>query len=286
MKINYKDITVILVAYHSDFKIEKILRELNPDIKIIIVENSNLSKTKEYFEKNYKNVSVILSNINGGQTGGINIGLKNVKSKYCIYMDMDISFEVNIIDKLYKIAEKIKDIGLLVPPHNKSEYPKEFQYFEKNGEERDTGLKRMLMVHGYLMFLNMSAVREVGFFDENIFFYYDETDYCLRLVKKNYKIYIVKDIKVTHIEGGSYNSETIKKIEPLRQWHYMWGKFYFYKKHFGILKAYIVTFPDLLECLVKIPLLIFFNKNKFLIYFNRLNGLINAMLGKKSWKRL
>ena len=90
MAINYKDITIVLVAYKSNFKIEKILKKIDKKVRILIIENSNDKKTKEYFEKNYENIKVILNSENKGQTGGINTGFKNVHTKYCIYMDMDI----------------------------------------------------------------------------------------------------------------------------------------------------------------------------------------------------
>lgn len=285
MVTNYKDITIILVSYKSNFEIEKILRKINQDVKILIVENSNDKKVKNYFEQRYKNISVILNVKNTGQSGGINTGLKNVRTKYCIYMDMDINFELNVIDRFYKIAEKINDFALLVPPHNKSKYPKSFDHHDQNISL--SGLKRMKIVHGYFMFFKMSAVKDVGYYDENIFFYFDETDYCLRITNKNHKIYIVEDVIVHHKEGGSYNDKIPNyDIEYLRQWHYMWGKFYFHKKHYGYLKAFSATFFDLIEGLIKIPILFFYNKNKYLIYLNRLKGLFNSMIGRKSWKRL
>ena len=223
MATNYKDLTIILVAFNSNFEIENILKDLNQEIRIIIVENSNQLRTKDYFEKKYKNIEVILSKENNGQTGGINIGLKNVKTKYCLYMDMDISFKVNLIDKFYELAEKVEDFGILVPPHNKSNYPKEYEH---EIESTFPELKRMKIVHGYFIFFNMAAVKDIGYYDENIFFYFDETDYCLRLINNNHKIYIVNDVIVNHKEGRSYNKTLQAKIEPFRQWHYMWGKFY------------------------------------------------------------
>ena len=65
----------------------------------------------------------------------------------------------------------------------------------------------------------------------------------------------------------------------------MWGKFYFNKKHYNYFKALVITFPDLIECIIKIPPLFIFGMENKVIYYNRLLGLLNAMVGKKSWKR-
>lgn len=284
MKTNYKDISIILVTYNSNFEIENILKKLSRDIKIIIIENSQNYKIKNYFENKYKNISVIVNNRNTGQTGGINLGFKNVKTKYCIYMDMDVIFKIDLIDKFYEIAEKIKDFCLIVPPHNKSSYPKSYELDHDLPEF--TNLQKMKIVHGYFMFFKMSAVIDVGFYDENIFFYYDETDYCLRINKCNHKIYIFKEAIVEHKEGKSYDKSTQIKIEPIRQWHLMWGKYYFNKKHYGVFKAYTKTLPNLFECLLKIPILFFINKNNCKNYCYRLLGLFNAYMGRSSWKRI
>jgi GT2 family glycosyltransferase len=116
--------------------------------------------------------------------------------------------------------------------------------------------------------------------------YYEETDYCLRANKLNEKIYILKEIKVLHKEGKSYNKILLKNIQPLRHWHIMWSKFYFYKKHYGFIYAFIKIIPDILESITKMSLLIFFNRKKFNIHKSRLSGLLNSILGKGSWKRL
>ena len=49
MEINDENITTLLVAYYSNFQIEKVLKKNNPIVKIIIVENFNLRSTKKHF---------------------------------------------------------------------------------------------------------------------------------------------------------------------------------------------------------------------------------------------
>ena len=56
-------------------------------------------------------------------------------------------------------------------------------------------------VKGYAMFLNLDQFKDIGFFDENIFFFLEEIDLCKRLTRKNKKIYLSETIKVYH-EGG------------------------------------------------------------------------------------
>ena len=141
---------------------------------------------------------------------------------------MDINFSKGTIERFFNFAEKTKNFAFLVPNLQHSKYPKYF-YFEPKKE--DSYSIRLKIAHFHFVFYNMKATKDIGLYDKNIFFYYDETDYCLRAIKKNYNIFLLKKVKVKHLENQSYKKNIRPAIEPLRQWHLMWGKFYFNKKH-------------------------------------------------------
>ncbi len=66
----------------------------------------------------------------------------------------------------------------------------------------------------------------------------------------------------------------------------MWSLFYFNKKHYGYLNALILILPKLLSSIIK--MLFYFlisNKHNKEIYSKRFSGILNSILGKKSWYR-
>ena len=66
----------------------------------------------------------------------------------------------------------------------------------------------------------------------------------------------------------------------------MWSTFYFHKKYKGFLIALIIIFPKLISSILKSFFYsVILNKKKRDIYFSRLSGIFNSMLGKKSWYR-
>jgi len=66
----------------------------------------------------------------------------------------------------------------------------------------------------------------------------------------------------------------------------MWSKFYFNKKHYGYFVATLKIFNNLISAKIKFfYYLITFNNYKKKIYQMRLSGLLNSMLGKKSFYR-
>ena len=109
---------------------------------------------------------------------------------------------------------------------------------------------------------------------------------CLRKKKQGEKIFIVKSSVVDHLAAGSSDKIFFEEIEFSRNWHWMWSKFYFNKKHDGILYALKAIFLNLLSAILKfIFYTLVFNKFKKKIYFLRISGLINSILNKKSWYR-
>ena len=144
----------------------------------------------------------------------------------------------------------------------------------------------VINVKGFAMFLNLSEFKDIGFFDEIFFFYFEEIDLCKRLVNHGKKIYLVPDI-IIHHEGGSSHEESIKReMELSRNWHWMWSTFNYHRKYKGFFISFIIILPKLSSAIIKVLIYsLIFNKGKRKIYYQRLSGLINAMMGKSSWYR-
>ena len=71
-----KKLTIILVCYFSHKIINKVLKTLK-QYKVIIIENSLDTRFKEFLEKKYNNVEVIIPNRNIGLAKGYNLGIKS-----------------------------------------------------------------------------------------------------------------------------------------------------------------------------------------------------------------
>ena len=124
------------------------------------------------------------------------------------------------------------------------------------------------------------------FFDENFFLYFEEIDLCKRVKKKGGKIYLDPSIKVRHTGAGSVNKISNIKLEKNRNWHWMWSTFYFHKKHQGFLFGLLKILPKFISAFIKFIIYsILINKKKRDIYYCRLSGIFNSILGKRSWYR-
>ena len=277
------EVTVVMVSFHSIKLIVKPINYIDKEINIIVVENSNSKECKDFLEKKFANVKVILSEKNLGNGGGINLGLKQVKTKYAFYLDIDTEIKEDTIKNLLTASTEIDNFTILAPLVENYKY-KKVDYFESSIMENKEH-KQMSFVPGCAIFFNMEKILQIGFFDENFFLFFEENDIYMRCLKNNHKIYLIQAAKMIHTGEMSVDKKYDLDIELIRNWHYMWSKFYFYKKHFNIYTAYRETLGHFFSGLVKLLFFLFLNKKNYLKYKFRVLGLLNSYLGNKSWKR-
>ena len=249
------DLTVIITSFHSRDKIFNCIESIEKSIKIIVIENSNDEKLREKIHSKYPNVECILSKENLGYGAWNNLGLSTVETSDALIVNPDVTLNNDTINKFFQSINNLGDFGIIAPISLNEKY----NNFNIN---EDKEIKEVDNVKGFAMFLNMKNLKQINFFDDNFFLYFEEIDLCRRLKKNNSKIFIDPTIKVSHL-GGTHNSEIEKPMELSRNWHWMWSTFYFHKKHYGYLTAMIKILPKLTSSLIKfIIFLITFQKFK------------------------
>ena len=287
MSITRQNLSVIIVSYKSDYVIENCINSIHSEIEIVVVDNSNNHQLKEKIETKYKNVKYILSKENLGMGAGNNLGIKNVNKDFVLILNPDVTLEKSSIDEMIIASQEIENFGIIAPLSDKSEYP---NYTLKKMNDFDP-IKpfKVKSVDGYAMLLNLKKLKKLNdfyFFDENFFLYLENEDLCLRLEKNDENIYIVPKSRIHHLGGKAVDPKYKNEIEYLRNWHWMWSKFYFNKKHYGYLIALFKVFKNLISAKIKFfYYLITFNTFKRKIYQMRLLGLMSSMIGKNSYYR-
>ena len=287
MSITRQNLSVIIVSFKSEHVIEDCINSIGREIEIIIIDNSNNDDFKKKIESKYQNVRCILSKHNLGMGAGNNLGIKNVNKDFALILNPDVILESNSMKEIFTATSEINDFGIIAPISNKEKYP---NYILKKGHDFDP-IKpfKVKSVDGYAMFLNLKRLKKLSnfnFFDENFFLYLENEDLCKRLTESNENIYIIPKSTINHLGGKAVDPKHTNEIEYLRNWHWMWSKFYFNKKHYGYLIALLKTLKNLISAKIKFfYYLITLNTFKRKIYQMRLLGLVNSMIGKNSYYR-
>ncbi len=281
MEFTSKNLTFVIVSFKSEKVIFNCLNSLPKDFKKIVVENSHDEFLKNKLEQNYDNITVILSE-NVGMGSGNNKGIQNSETDYVYILNPDVTFnQTTIIDLNYSMKE-IDDFYILSPISDNKDYP---NFRDQKQDFISKNIISVSEIDGYSMVINKKKFKKQNFFDEKIFMYLENVDLCIRILKEKGKIFLVKNSSISHLGAKGVDSKYFFEVECSRNWHWMWSKVYFYKKHKSALNLFFMFLTNFFSCFFKyLFLLLIFNKKKK-IYYLRLSGLINSFMGKPSWYR-
>jgi len=296
MSISRQNLSIVIVTLKSENVIHQCIESINKDVPIIVVENSSDSKFKEDLEKKYTNVKCTLSFKNLGMGPGNNLGIKFTSTDYVLILNPDVILEANTLDELTLASQTTQDFTILAPILTDKNYP---NYKLDHNNELSIQTEKTFKVKnvdGFAMLLNKKKLDDIlfkensnkkqNYFDENFFMYLENNDLCKRIISNGGNIYVVPKAKINHLAAKSVNQKFADEVEFSRNWHWIWSKFYFNKKHFGFLKAFIEGFPSFFLSIFKyLFFLLINNKIKKKIYFNRASGFFSAVIGKSSWYR-
>ena len=292
--------TAIVILNYNDFKntsrFVKEIKDYKSIDKILLVDNLSPNGDLEYLKTlEGGKIEVISSEKNGGYSYGNNFGVKHLGDEYdnIIISNPDVSVEEKaIIDSIKKLNSK-ENIAVVAPRMKFTSgfarrsswkirtYPLDlihttrllellFYPVLRSGEysEKDyaKGDLKVDCIAGSFFIIKSKVLKEIDYFDENVFLFYEEDIIGKKLKEKGYEIYSLNDIHFMH-----YESQTIgkvfsygKKISMLNK-----SKMYFQTKYNKInilqkLLLYILILCRNIELLVEIPVrkLIQFIKSK------------------------
>ena len=232
----------------------------NLKYEIILIDNDSPDGSGEKLHLEFTDKIIFYqSQYNLGTSKAFNIGAKMASGKYVLWLNTDVILKENFILKLYDFMEENENCAICggnildfsgKPTHSIVHYTMDTKYminslnvfcrlyrkvFKKklSYEYNYTGKPLSVMgIVGADMFIRKSVFEEVGFFDENIFMYCEETEFAYRVKKlTNYSIMSVPDAYIYHLEGASFNKSTVfseKKYRLVFQ-----GNCIYLNKHFG-----------------------------------------------------
>ena len=284
MEFTRNNLTFVIVTFNSREVIYDCLNSLPKDFNKLIVENSSDEELKKELEQNYDKTEVILSK-NVGMGAGNNLGIIKSNTKYVYILNPDVLLKHDTILNINNSISKLENFAILSPLSDNPHYPNYRLNFDKAQKNDDKIIYEVEEIDGYSMIINKDYFNKSVFFDEKFFMYLENVDLCLRAKKNGGKLIIVKNSKIHHLGAKAVDDRYSKEVELSRNWHWMWSKFYFNKKHKGILTSFFFGISSLIGNLLKyLVYLLTFNKKKN-IYKMRMSGLLNALLGKQSWFR-
>lgn len=275
-------LTIVFLSFHSEHHIRRHILEIDKKFPIIIVDNARNFEFKKEIEEKYSNVKIIISKENLGWAAGMNLGIKESTTDYVMINSPDINISNHSIDKLYTEAKKIKNFALFAPTYLDETIHKNF-YKKPDPTDSFNNILEVEWIDNSFI-INKKEIKNIGYFDENFFMYFENFDFCKRIFDNKKKMLVSKNIKFTHEGNSSVNKSFLLEVNLSRNWHYAWSKFFFFKKHYGIFFALRKIFPNFLRSIKKILTYKFLLRDslKFQFAIAEFKGILHSVLSRPS----
>ena len=245
------DISIILLLYNTPT--EKIKNLLNyKNFNIFILDQSGDHITKKKLNKILPNIRYYkVSNNNKGFAKGINFLVKKVKTRFFLCTQIDVLINKKSIIELKKAFINNNDCAISIP--NLNDYRK-----SKKNLKLYSKVKKFI---GAIFLADKIKFNQIGKFDENFFFYWEDEDFSKRIENlRKFRIYKCKNSSAKHFNGES--TIVNNKSKFIRLSNFKFGEYFFQYKHNKLKKIKMIREP-FLRFLLLLIYIIFLNKNKF-----------------------
>jgi GT2 family glycosyltransferase len=221
----------------------------------------------------------------------MNKAMELSETDYVFLNQSDVFLSFKCLSGLIECIKEFKDFTLLAPTYADESIYKNFEthhfsnfkYPKKNINILNKFfLKEVDWIDGTFI-VNKKQINNQKIMDEKIFIYFETMDMCLNFKKKNKKMYVINNLKFTHLGGQSHNKIFNYEANLSRNWHYNWSKFYYFKKNFGYFFAIKKSISILIKILFKLLKYKIQNKEKdYSLTKAEFKGLLNSIMLKKS----
>lgn len=231
------DLSIIIVSYNT----KDILRECLSSVfrylpkriqyEVIIVDNASSDGSIEMMKKEFPKITVIENKENVGFSKANNTGVEKAKGKYILFLNSDTKIMHDVFTEMIRFMEKRQEAGAAtcrveLPTEELDDashrgFPTPWNAFcHFSGLSRifprsrifagySLGWEDLSKTHeidacaGAFMIVRQDAGEEIGWWDEDFFWYGDDLDFCYRLKEKGWKIYYVPTVSIMHYKGVS-----------------------------------------------------------------------------------
>lgn len=220
---------VLVVAYHSADLLRGCLEGLDPDERVIVVDNSADHTVRAVAHE--FGVEYLDTGNNLGFAGGVNFGLAHLGGPIALYCDIlllnpDAVVSSATVDALQLEFCRVGNERLAAAAPQQRQLRGQYcqrvhwpfpsplrQLLNAIGLGKGPGATAFLV--GSVLLLRREALAELGGLDERYFLYSEETDWQRRAVLRGWRLAFVDGVVAEHVGGGTSSNSLFR--ETLQQ---------------------------------------------------------------------
>lgn len=249
--VNYNELEVTCELLNS-------IRKYTPagmQVETWVVDNASKENSVPYINEHFPEVKTIRSEENLGFAGGNNLAVRQAKGDYLFFINNDAELTEGALEKLREAFETVPQLGVVspkicffkavsggqqeeedadiiqylgtTPVHPLTARNRTFGAMEKD-KGQYTKLRATAYAHGAAMMVKREAIEKAGLMWEHFFLYYEELDWCARIRKAGFEVYVEPNAKIYHKE-----SLATGKISALKTYYITRNRILFMRRNYS-----------------------------------------------------
>ena len=215
------DLSIIVTLFKTPLEKLKTLNQYT-NHPILIFDQATKNNSEQVSSVVNAEFEYFHSEKNLGLSKSTNFLISKVKTKYFLFTQADIKIDEISIDNLTKAMNLEENIIFAGPIFNSNK-----NFNKKNELTKNYKIKSEL--DASVMMCDVEKVKQIDFFDEDYFLYWEDKDLMERVNKSNFKMIQILNSFAVHDSGKSTFDNT--KVKFIRRINYKYGELLFDLKH-------------------------------------------------------
>ena len=198
---------------HLKSSLPSVVKTNYSNYEITLVDNGSTDRSVDFVRKNFPNIKIVRNERNLGAPSGFNLGILHAKGKYIALLNNDIEVDADWLQPLIKVMEEFPDVAAVDPKY--------LNYYERNRFDTSAAAGRYIDFTGNPICVGLDEedkgqydeirriftcctlfrreiFNEVGLFDQDFFYGYDDVDLSWRINLRGYRILYVPFSRIYH----------------------------------------------------------------------------------------
>jgi GT2 family glycosyltransferase len=241
-------------------------------LEIIVVDNGSTDGSPAAVRERFASVVVFETGQNLGFARGMNLGVRQSKGEYLLFVNSDTMAHPESVQALVRFMESHPRVGMVSPrvvgKDGRSQhvvghcltlwrcFQAVFGSYDRScpcchdswqQERQSTMPQTVELIMLCFTLVRRKAMEQVGLLDENFFMYGEDVDFSKRFRDDNWELVFLPSASIFHYGGGSSERMPVKfYIELLR------SRIQYFRKHNGCLGAWICRAILILHMIVRL----------------------------------
>lgn len=194
-----------------------LMRAVGSDDEIILVDNGSTDASVKQVRAAYPAVLMVENGCNNGFARACNQGLAAARGKYVLFLNNDAFLPPDALDRFAEDFAAFPKAALIggqlvgedgVPQRSAGVAPtflSELGWVRRRRPDVSNSPQPVEVetLVGACMAFRRALADTAGRLDEDFFFYFEETEWCVRLRRQGWQVVLDPRVRITHLKGAS-----------------------------------------------------------------------------------